>query len=272
MFYAQGGPTRVQSSDIATPGMFTTKTLTKECINLADEAAQVIRLQLTAATPSVLYSVTINGFAVEFTTPSTIAMPDLQALLIEKLSLAPEVSGQFAIAKLGADSVSLTAKLSGVAYPFAGSALIAATQTTAPASAKDLSCGIIVTARKSFVEGLQVCGASTSATQKPIGATQYGHALVQADGNYLNAFGRGDAVSVVAQGQGWMQFESQADLSVDGNLYYRAVPSAANPITGRLLYSATAPAGCVAISATLDSETSTIADGRIVGLVTLSLV
>lgn len=271
--YAMGAPLRVRPSDVALPGMFNTKVMTREAINLAGERSQVLTLKLTAATPSVDYSVTVNGFTVTFKTPATITMANLQLLLLEKLAIAPEVSGLFDIAASGADSVTLTAINSGLGYAVSGTSLITVTQSVAPMSARALACGTIVTGRSEYVSDLQVCGAPSAVTEKPLGATQYSHGLVHDIGEgFETAFDRGDTLSLVSVGQGWLEFESMADPSVNGSLFYRAVPNAGNPRTGRLVYAASAPAGFVEINASLDSETTSIADGRIVGLVTLSLI
>lgn len=271
--YGMGGATRIRPADIATPGMFLTKNLTQEGINLAGESVQMIALKLTEATQSTDYSVTVNGYVVEFTTPATITMPDLQALLIQKLGNQPEVSGNFNIAASGTDSVILTAAFPGMSYAFSGTALITATQTNAPMSAQSVECGIILTGRNKFVYGTRVVGAPSSLDEPAIGATQYSHGMARELGQSgVEVFHGGDMVSLVSLGQGWMRFESIADLSVNGQLFYRSVPSVAHPKTGQLIYAASAPVGCVPIGGTLDSETSSIADGRIVGLVTLSLV
>jgi hypothetical protein len=271
--YAIGTRTRIRPVDSAVPGIFIQRNLTKEAINLAGETAQVLSLKLASATPSTEYSVTVNGFTVTFTTPATIAMPDLQALLLRKLQVVPEVSGSFVLAASGTDSVALTAVEKGVSYTAIGTALISVAETTPAMSAKSIACGTIVTARPDFVGGLQVCGAPSAATEKAIGATQYSHGGIRNIGESdVTMFDRGDTMSLVVQGQGWMEFESMSDGSVPGSLYYRSVPSPASPRTGRLVYASTAPVGFVKISGSLDSETMPIADGRIVGLVTLSLL
>lgn len=272
--YAQGAATRVNSPSIAVPGMMLNTVQSIEAINLADEAAQVLTLKLTAATGATDYAVTVNGYTLSFTTPATIAMADLQTLLIDKLQVNPEISGVFAIAKLGADSVTLTAMAAGIAYAFAGTTLITVTQATAPMSAKPLGFGRVVTGRKKFVNKLPICGAPTATTQKAIGVTQRSHGgYHNFDGtNSTDGLDRGEFVSLATQGQGWLEFESMVDYAIDGSLFYRSVPSASQLETGKLVYAAAAPVGFVAFPGTVNSETSTIPDGRVVGLVTFTLV
>lgn len=268
--YAQGSASRVNRPDIAVPGLFLSKNRTLEAINLADEVAQVLTLKLTAATGETDYAVVVNGLTIAFTTPTAIVMADLQSLLIDKLQVQPEISGLFSIAKSGADSVTLTAIAAGIAYPFSGTTLISATQTTTPMSAGRLGYGRVVTGRKKFIDKLPVYGAPSTATQKALGVTQRSH-------EFHNQFGqdgidRGDVASLVTEGQGWMEFESMIDYSIEGSLFYRAVPSAAQVETGKLVYAASAPAGFSAFAGSVNSESAAIADGRIVALVSFSLV
>jgi hypothetical protein len=272
--YATGTPTRVIRPSIAHPGMFLNTVMTIEGINLADEAAQILTLTLTAATGATQYSVNVNGINVNFKTPGTITMLQLQSLLLDKLEVNPEISGIFSIAASGADSVLLTAATRGIAYPFAGSNLIIATQTQMPFTASDLDFGRVVTARKKFIDKLPVCGVPTATAQKALGITQRSHGGYHDYDGLASSVGlaRGEVVSLVTQGQGWLEFESVADMAIDGSLFYRAVPSAAQMETGKLVYAISAPAGFVQFPGTLNSETSTIADGRVVGLTTFSLV
>lgn len=272
LIYGAGGQTRIRQSDIAYPGMFLEKTMTIEALNLAGEVPQILVVKLNSAAPNTEYAVTINGYPLTFTTPSAVTMAELQILLLNKFSAIPEVSGFFSLSITGTDSITLKADRPGQRLSFVGSATVSVTQTQAPQSAKGIPAGIVLTGRPDYVSGLQIAGEPSSLEEVALGVPQYNHSVPHELGQNNN-FKPRQAMSLVVQGKGWLEFESPADKTLVGaKLYYRAVSSAANPNTGRLIYAATPPDDCVEFNGVLNSETSGIADGRIVGLVTFSLI
>lgn len=274
--YGQGASTLIASPSIAYPGLVLQRILTKEAINLAGSNVQVHSIIIDTVTPSTLYSISVNGFDASVTSPATVTMAQLQAQIIDRLSTIPGISGNFTIAAAGASTIGLTATQLAPNVPMVlGSGFLAVPlYGVASNFSKRVRFGRIVTGRPSWIDGMQVAGLPTAATEKVLGATQYSHGLVR-DQNGLDGFVSGDPMSLVKSGQLWMEFSSAVvNPAATGSLYYRSVIDPADPEgSGKLAFGTSAPAGHTLLPGTwsLDSQTSTIADGRIVGLVTLSV-
>lgn len=271
--YGQGASTLINAPSIAYPGLCVQRSLTKGTINLAGVAAQVITITIAAPVPSTVYSATIDGNNVSVTTPATVTAAQLQTQIIDRLSTIPSISGSFTIAAGTSTTIILTSTFPSYSVlATSGAGLTIA--ITAPTTARRIRFGRILTGRPLWVETLQVAGLPTGSTEKVLGATQYSHGLVRDPGG-LDGFVSGDSMSLVKEGQIWMEFSAPVvSPSSAGALYYRSVPDSTDlEGSGKLAFGITAPTDHTLLPGTwsLDSLTSTIADGRIVGLVTISV-
>lgn len=271
--YGQGAQTLITNPSIAYPGLCLQRVLTKEAINLAGAAAQVINISIGVLTPSTLYSISINGVDASVTSPATVTMVQLQTQIIDRLSTIPSISGNYTITPSGSATIVLTATQVGFnAVAIVGAGL--STSNIPSTTARRIRFGRIVTGRPTWIDNLQVAGLPTATTEKVLGATQYSHGLAR-DQSGLDGFTSGDTMSIVKSGQIWMEFSAPVvNPAAAGVLYYRSVPDVADPEgSGKLAFGTSAPTDHTLLPGTwsLDSATSTIADGRIVGLVTLSV-
>lgn len=270
--YGQGGQTTITNPSIAVPGLVNQRVMTKEVINLMGSAPQVITITIGSPAPATLYSIMVNGASASFTTPATITAADLQVLIIERLSVLPEVSGNFKIEAVSTTAVKLTAFVVGFDAVVAIGAPMTVTNITSKLSGR-VAFGRIVTGRSEWHDGLQVSGLPTAATEKVLGATQFSHGLAR-EVSGLDGFSHGEAMSLVTIGQMWMEFDAMVMSPAAGSaLYYKSTKTTADQESGKLYFGATPPADYTLLPgvSSLDSATSTIADGRVVGLVTLSV-
>jgi hypothetical protein len=270
--YGQGGQTSITKPSIAVPGLVNQRVMTKEVVNLMGSAAQVVTITIGAPAPATLYSIVVNGASASFTTPAAITAADLQALIIERLSVLPEVSGNYKIEPVSTTGVKLTAFVVGFDAVVAIDAPMTFTNATSKLSGR-VAFGRIVTGRAEWKDGLQVAGLPTAATEKVLGATQFSHGLAR-EVSGPNGFSHGDAMSLVTIGQVWMEFGAMVVNPPAGSaLYYKSTKTAADQESGKLYFGATPPADYTVLPgvSSLDSEPTTIADGRVVGLVTLSV-
>jgi len=269
----QGAQTLIGSASIAVPGLVLQRAITKASINLMGAAAQVITITLGTPAPSTLYSIAIGGGVVSFTTPATITAAGLQGLIVDRLSVIPQISGNYKIELISTTDVKLTALTVGLdAVVSVGSPLTVTNATSSVASR--VPFGRIVSGRSAWVDGLQVAGLPVSAADKVLGATQFSH------GGYRevagpDGFGHADAMSLVKSGALWMEFNAMVVAPAAGSiLYYKSIKNSASDLAAGMLYFGTAPTSdytALPGVSSLDSETSTIADGRVVGLISLSV-
>lgn len=270
--YGQGGQTAIMPPSIAVPGLVNQRVITKEVVNLMGSTPQVITITIGSPAPATLYSILVNGASASFTTPATITAADLQALIIERLSVLPEVSGNFKIEPVSTTAVKLTAFVVGFDAVVAIGAPMTVTNATSKLSGR-VPFGRIVTGRLEWQDGLQVAGLPTSPTEKVLGATQFSHGLAR-EVSGLDGFSHGDAMSLVTVGQLWMEFNAMVVNPAAGSaMYYKSAKTATDQESGKLYFGATPPSDYTALPgvSALDSATTTIADGRVVGLVTLSV-
>lgn len=271
--YGQSIATLISSPQIAYPGLVLQRDITKEAINLAGAAAQVVTIVIGTLTASTVYTITINGISTSVTSAASGTMAQLQAQIVDRLSTIPSISGNFAITTTGSDTVILTATSIAPNSTVAVGALLTVTNT-ASTVAKRIRFGRIVTGRPQWIDNLQVAGLPSASTEKVLGATQYSHGNARDQGT-LGGFISGDTMSLIKSGQIWMEFSSMIVApAAAGVLYYRSVADVNDPEgSGRLAFGTSAPTDHTLLPGTwsLDTATSTIADGRIVGLVTISV-
>ena len=269
----QGAQTLIGSASIAVPGLVLQRAITKSTINLMGAAAQVITITLGTPAPSTLYSIAIGSAAVSFTTPATVTAAGLQGLIVDRLSLIPQISGNYRIELISTTDVKLTAITVGLdAVASAASPL---TLTNVPSSvASRVPFGRIVSGRSAWVDGQQIAGLPIASTDKVLGATQFSHGMYR-DVAGPDGFAHGDAMSLVKSGMLWMEFNAMVVAPAAGSiLYYKSVKNSAFDLAAGMLYFGTAPTSdytALPGVSSLDSETSTIADGRVVGLISLSV-
>lgn len=269
--YGQGSPSRVTTPDQYLPGQVLQQILVKTGINLGSTAAQAIAISVLTAAPSTAYGVSVNGRSVSFTSSAIATIADVRSALISALNSAPEISGNFVVTTSGTNDVILVAIQKGVAFAFgSATANLSALQTIAPTLSPDVPAGRIMVSSGGFSDGLARVSLPSSVTQKALGATMRSFArprdLGQADSPATN----GDTVSLLSSGQISMEFESMVNTNVPGSLFYRSVP-APGISTGALTYAATAPAGFVPLSGSLDSPIVQVSDGKFVAIVSLSV-
>lgn len=271
--YGLGGQTAIVAPSIAVPGLVVQRSMSREVVNLGGAAPQVITITIGTPAPSTLYSIVINGANASFTTPSAITAADLQALIVDRLSMQPAISGNFRIELVSTTGIRLTALQIGNDVAVAIGSPMTVTNTTS-ALASIVPFGRIVTGRSGFDDGLTIAGLPTAATEKVLGATQFSHGLYREMGQ-LEGFNHGDAMSLISTGTIWMEFGAMVPetIAAGSALYYQSVKSGADQQSGKLYFGATPPSGYTLLPGvcSLESPTSTIADGRVVGLVSLSV-
>ena len=271
--YGQGGQTSLTPPSIAVPGLVLQRAMTKEAINLIGAAAQVITITVGIPAASTLYMITVNGGVASFTTPAAITATDLQTLIIDRLSVNPQISGSYRIEAISTTGVRLTALVIG--FDGLVSVIGGATSFTNVTSVIASRCafGRIVSGVPEWSDGLQIAGLPISAANKVLGATQFSHGLVR-DLNGLDGFVHADAMSLVKSGVIWMEFNAMVVAPAIGSvLSYRSVKTGGDVESGKLAFGLTPPTGYTLLPgvSSLDSETTTIADGRVVGLISLSV-
>ena len=270
--YGQGGQSTITPPSIGVPGLVLQRARTKEAINLMGAAAQVITITIGTPAVSTLYTIAVNGGIVSFTTPAAITATELQTLIIDRLSVNPMISGSYRIEAISTTGVRLTALVIG--FDGLVSVVGGATSFTNVTSVIASRCafGRIVTGIPEFSDGLQIAGLPISAANRVLGATQFSHGGYR-ELNGLDGFAHGDAMSLVVAGVMWMEFASMVVAPAVGSLLsYRSV-KAGDPESGKMAFGLTPPTNFTLLPglSTLDSETVTIADGRVVGLISLSV-
>ena len=270
--YGQGGQTSVAAPSIAVPGLVLQRAMTKEAINLMGAAAQVITITVGIPAVSTLYTIAVNGGVVSFTTPAAITATELQTLIIDRLSVNPQISGSYRIEAISTTGVRLTALVIG--FDGLVSVVGGATSFTNVTSviASRVAFGRIISGLPEWSDGLQIAGLPVSAANKVLGATQFSHGGVR-ELNGLDGFFHGDAMSLVVSGVMWMEFNAPVVAPAVGSvLSYRSVKTG-DAESGKLAFGLTPPTGYTLLPglSSLDSETTTIADGRVVGLISLSV-
>ena len=270
----QGAQTLIGSASIAVPGLVTQRAITKSVINSMGAAPQVITITIGTPSPSTLYSIAIGGGSVSFTTPATITTTAFQQLIVDRLSVIPQVSGNFKIEIVANTWIVLTALTAGLdAVVVIGSSLTYTNATSSMASR--VPFGRIVAGRPNWVDGLQVAGLPILSTDKALGATQFSHGLFR-DVAGPDGFNNADVMSLVKSGSLWMEFSSMVSYPAPSYslLYYKSIKTNASDMaTGMLYYGGSPTSEYTALPgvSSLDSETTTLADGRIVGLVSISV-
>ena len=270
--YGQGGQTSVAAPSIGVPGLVLQRARTKEAINLMGAAAQVITITVGIPAVSTLYTIAVNGGVVSFTTPAAITATELQTLIIDRLSVNPQISGSYRIEAISTTGVRLTALVIG--FDGLVSVVGGATSFTNVTSviASRVAFGRIVAGVPEWSDGLHVAGLPVSAANKVLGATQFSHGGVR-ELNGLDGFAHGDAMSLVVAGVIWMEFNAPVVAPAVGSvLSYRSVKTG-DAESGKMAFGLTPPTGYTLLPglSSLDSETVTIADGRVVGLISLSV-
>ena len=270
--YGQGGQTTITPPSIAVPGLVLQRARTKEAINLIGAAAQVITITIGIPAVSTVYTIAVNGGIVSFTTPAAVTAVELQTLIIDRLSLNPQISGSYRVEAISTTGVRLTALVIG--FDGLVSVVGGATSFTNVTSVIASRCafGRIVSGVPEFSDGLQIAGLPISAANRVLGATQFSHGLVR-ELNGLDGFSHGDAMSLVTSGVMWMEFAAMVVAPAVGSvLSYRSVKTG-DPESGKMAFGLTPPTNFTLLPglSTLDSETSMLADGRVVGLISLSV-
>jgi len=270
----QGGQTFIGSASIAVPGLVTQRGLTKSVINLMGASAQVITITLGTPIPSNLYSLSIAGTAVSFMSSATVTAAGLQSLLVDRLSVLPQISGNYRIELISTTDVKLTALTVGLDVVVAVTAPLTLTNVTS-AMASRVPFGRIVTGSSAFSDGLQIAGLPISATDKVLGATQFSHGMYRDLGG-PDGFAHADAMSLLKSGVLWVEFSAMVlnPAPAGSALYYKSIKLSPTDRASGQLYYGTAPTSDYTLLpgvSSLDSETTTIADGRVVGLISLSV-
>mgnify|MGYP000034612920 FL=1 len=270
----QGGQTFIGSASIAVPGLVTQRGLTKSVINLMGASAQVITITLGTPIPSNVYSLSIAGASVSFLTSSTVTAAGLQSLLVDRLSVLPQVSGNFKIDLISTTDVKLTALTVGLDAVVAVAAPLTLTNVTS-AMASRVPFGRILAGSATFLDGLQLAGLPLSATDKVLGVTQFSHGMFRDLGG-PDGFIHGDVMSLVKSGVLWVEFNAMVPNPAPAGsaLYYKSIKLSPTDRAAGQLYYGTAPTSDYTLLpgvSSLDSETTTIADGRVVGLISLSV-
>ena len=269
----QGAQTLVGSASVAVPGLVLQRITSKTVINLMGAAAQVITITLGTPAPSTLYSIAIGGGVVTFTTPSTITAAALQSLIVDRLSVIPQISGNYKIELISTTDVKLTALTVGLDAIVAIASPLTFTNVTSTIASR-VPFGRIVSGRPVWSDSLQIAGLPISASDKVLGATQFSHGLYR-DVAGPDGFGHADAMSLVKSGMLWMEFNAMVVAPAASSiLYYKSIKNNAADLAAGMLYFGTSPTSdytALPGTSSLDSETTTIADGRVVGLISLSV-
>lgn len=269
----QGAQTLIGSASIAVPGLVLQRAITKASINLMGASPQVITITIGTPTPVTAYSIAIGGGVVAFTTPSTITTAAFQQLIVDRLSVIPQISGNYKIEIIANTWIVLTALTVGLDVVVSIASSLVYTNVTSSMASR-VPFGRIVSGRSAWVDGLQVAGLPLSATDRVLGATQFSHGMYR-DVAGPDGFVHADAMSLLKSGVLWMEFNAMVVAPVAGSaLYYKSIKnSAVDLASGMLYYGATPAADYTALPgvSSLDSETTTLADGRVVGLISLSV-
>lgn len=271
--YGQGGQSTITPPSIAVPGLVLQRALTKEAINLIGAVPQIITITIGTPAASTLYTITVNGGTVSFTTPAAITATDLQTLILDRLAVNPQISGTYRVEAISTTGVRLTGLVIGYDTPV--SVVGGATTFTNVTSTIASRCafGRIVSGIPAWSDGLQIAGLPLSAANKVLGATQFSHGGIR-EVNGPDGFAHGDAMSLVKSGVIWVEFNAMVvSPAVGSALYYRSAKTAPDAESGKLYFGLTPPTDYTLLPgvSSLDSETTTIADGRVVGLISLSV-
>ena len=269
----QGAQTLIGTASIAVPGLVLQRVTSKAVINLMGAAAQVITITIGTPAPSTVYSIAIGGGVVTFTTPATITAAALQSLIVDRLSVIPQISGNYKIELISTTDVKLTALTVGLDAIVSIASPLTFTNVTSTVASR-VPFGRIISGRSAWVDSLQVAGLPLSAADKVLGATQFSHGMYR-DVAGPDGFGHADAMSLVKSGVLWMEFNAMVIAPAAGSaLYYKSIKNSATDLASGMLYFGTAPTSdytALPGVSSLDSETTTIADGRVVGLISLSV-
>ena len=269
----QGAQTLIGSASIAVPGLVLQRVTSKTVINLMGAAAQVITITLGTPSPSTLYSIAIGGGVVTFTTPSTITASALQSLIVDRLSVVPQISGNYRIELISNTDVKLTALTVGLDAIVSIASPLTFTNVTSTVASR-VPFGRIISGRPLWSDSLQVAGLPLSAADRVLGATQFSHGMYR-DVAGPDGFGHADVMSLVKSGMLWMEFSAMVVAPAAGSaLYYKSIKNSATDLASGMLYYGASPASdytALPGTSSLDSETTTLADGRVVGLISLSV-
>lgn len=271
--YGQGGQSTITPPSIAVPGLVLQRAMTKEAINLIGAVPQIITITIGTPAASTLYTIAVNGATVSFTTPTTITATDLQTLMLDRLAVSPQISGTYRVEAISTTGIRLTGLVIGYDTPV--NVVGGATSFTNVTSTIASRCafGRIVAGVPAWSDGLQIAGLPLSATNKVLGATQFSHGGIR-EINGLDGFAHADAMSLVKSGVMWMEFNAMVVAPAVGSmLFYRSNKTSGDPESGKLAFGLTAPTDYTLLpgQSSLDSDTVTIADGRVVGLISLSV-
>ena len=270
----QNGQTLIGSASIAVPGLVLQREITKSVINLVGASAQIITITMGTPSPSTVYSLSIGGGSISFTTPSTITAAALQSLIVDRLSVIPQVSGNFKIELISTTDIKLTALTIGLDAVVSIGAPLTFTNVTSSVASR-VPFGRIISGRSAWSDGLQIAGLPISATDKVLGATQFSHGMFRDLGG-PDGFNHADAMSLLKSGALWMEFNAMVvnPAAAGSALYYKSIKNSPTDLAAGQLYFGAAPTADYTLLpgvSSLDSETTMIADGRIVGLISLSV-
>lgn len=126
-------------------------------INASPQAAQVATVTITAQN-STLYTVTINGVAVTYTSDASGTQAEISAGLQAAILAEPSISGL--VIPSGTTSLVITSRQAGLAFTISVGANLSAAATTASAAAAALPFGRAVVADSSNDQGCQLISAS----------------------------------------------------------------------------------------------------------------
>jgi len=126
-------------------------------VNASPQAAQVATVTITAQNDT-LYTVTINGVAVTFTSDASGTQAEISAGLQAAIEAEPSISGL--VIASGSTTLIITSRQAGLAFTIAVGANLSAAATTASAAAAALPFGRAVVRDASNVQGCQLISAS----------------------------------------------------------------------------------------------------------------
>ena len=126
-------------------------------INASPQAAQVATVTITAQN-STLYTVTINGVSVTYTSDASGTQAEISAGLQAAILAEPAISGL--VDPSGSTTLVITSRQAGLAFTIAVGANLSAAATTASAAAAALPFGRAVLRDASNVQGCQLIAAS----------------------------------------------------------------------------------------------------------------
>ena len=126
-------------------------------VNASPQAAQVATVTITAQNDT-LYTVTINGVAVTFTSDASGTQAEISAGLQAAIEAEPSISGL--VIASGSTTLIITSRQAGLAFTISVGANLSAAATTASAAAAALPFGRAVVRDASNVQGCQLISAS----------------------------------------------------------------------------------------------------------------